>query len=241
MYTTVIPYFSQTRRPFQCWPISQSLLSLCPPPVFLFRTLSSVHKSYYSKVNAPPGVNGTQLHPERSPHNSGTPGHLDGPVNNGSFCLCTTSRNTLLLLRTSGTYRMSNSVLSSCDQVRIFHYVNSCVYLLCAISIFPRGTAFFLAPSSAWHSDEPVGKLPVWCGAREPSVVRVMAAKRSLAPRGCEALHPEPKSLFRLKPNQFHVRCICTVSSTHTSTLVFVLWRQTLLGRRSTRSNIVIH
>ena len=36
---------------------SQSLFSLCPPPVHLFLTQSSVRKFYYSTVNAYPGVN----------------------------------------------------------------------------------------------------------------------------------------------------------------------------------------
>ena len=74
---------------------SQSLLSLCPPPVYLFLTQSSVRKFYYSTVNAYSGVNSSltflsEITPEF--RNNNAFGQFDG-FNKQRFILLTSVLN----------------------------------------------------------------------------------------------------------------------------------------------------
>ena len=69
---------------------SQSLLSLCPPPVYLFLTQSSVRKCYCSTVNSYPGVNSSSTSSHRSPRDSRTitpSANSTVSINNVLFCL----------------------------------------------------------------------------------------------------------------------------------------------------------
>lgn len=70
---------------------------------------------------------------------------------------------------------------------------DSCILFLVVIVIFPWWDSVFSRTFFFMALRESVSPLPVTCGARETSVLRVTAAQRSLAPRGRDALQSRTK------------------------------------------------